>query len=88
LPDEPRSLLDELELYLKRSGAYASRFGVEIANDPNLVGDMRRGRMPRAEIRQRIEEFLFGRPVLGRRPTKGESRRPVTHRSAREKPPA
>lgn len=47
-------LLEIVERHLKRAGVAPTRFGREAAHDPRLVFDMRRGRRPRADVRQRI----------------------------------
>ena len=38
----------------------ATRFGLLLARDPNLVREMRAGRQPRAGLRRRIEAMLAG----------------------------
>ncbi|HMT43783.1 MAG TPA: hypothetical protein PKA59_04475 [Chakrabartia sp.] len=38
----------------------ATRFGLILARDPNLVREMRAGRQPRAGLRRRIEAMLAG----------------------------
>jgi len=51
-------VLRQIEAYLRRSGKTATRLGREVANDPRLVFDLRRGRQPGENLRIRIERFL------------------------------
>lgn len=51
-------VLRRIETYLRKSGKSPTRFGRELANDPRLVFDMRRGREPGARLRTRIEAYL------------------------------
>lgn len=48
------SLLQSVERHLHRTGMSASRFGRNIAGDPRLVFDMRRGRQPKEPLQQRL----------------------------------
>lgn len=48
------ALLAQVERYLKRTSTSPTRFGREVAGDPCLVTDMRRGREPRGKLRGRI----------------------------------
>ncbi|MBW6529016.1 hypothetical protein KZ813_19430 [Sphingomonas sp. RHCKR7] len=52
------SLLMEIERYLRRTGIAATTFGRRAINDPRLVGDLRRGRVPGERTRRRIEAVL------------------------------
>ncbi|MGK6324566.1 hypothetical protein ACMGDM_15990 [Sphingomonas sp. DT-51] len=52
------SLLVEIERYLRRTGLAATTFGRRAVNDPRLVGDLRRGRVPGERMRRRIEAVL------------------------------
>jgi hypothetical protein len=47
-------LLQAVERFLKDTGMSPTRFGRDVANDPRLVWDMRKGRMPGAVLRSRI----------------------------------
>lgn len=47
-------LIRKVEKYLRDTGIKPTRFGRDIARDPMLVHDMRRGREPGPEIRARI----------------------------------
>ena len=40
------SLLLEIDRYLRRTGMRETTFGRAAVNDPRLVGDLRRGRVP------------------------------------------
>lgn len=48
------SLLIEIDRYLRRTGIAETTFGRRAVNDPRLVGDLRRGRMPGAAVRARV----------------------------------
>lgn len=54
------NLLFRIERYLHRSKLPETRFGREVANDPRLVGDLRRGRQAGPRLVARIERFLDG----------------------------
>ncbi len=54
------TLCRKVEHFLRTSGLSATRFGLLIARDPNLVRDLRAGRRPRATLRRRIEAMLAG----------------------------
>lgn len=49
-------LLRSVLLTLKRSGEPESNFGRRVAGDPRLVSDLRQGRQPRRELREKIEQ--------------------------------
>jgi hypothetical protein len=51
-------LLRRINLYLRRSGTSATRFGREAARDPRLVWDLRAGRLPRPTLERRIAAWL------------------------------
>ena len=53
-------LLVKIERHLRATGVPRTRFGRDTVNDPRLVDDMRRGRVPGAEVRARIERALAG----------------------------
>ena len=48
------SLLQSVEKHLHQTGTSASRFGRDIAGDPRLVFDMRRGRQPKKPLQRRL----------------------------------
>lgn len=52
------SLLREVERCLRKQNITASRFGREVASDPRLVFDMRRGREPRPVTAARVMAFI------------------------------
>lgn len=56
-------LIQRIELHLKQSGMSATRFGLALARDPNLVSDLRKGRVPRRRLRERINAWLEGGAV-------------------------
>ena len=51
-------LLRRIENYLKRSGVRPTRFGREVAQDPRLVFDLRRGRMLRPRSEAKVVAWL------------------------------
>ena len=52
------NVLAKVERYLRRSGQNPTRFGRNVANDPGLVSDLRRGRAIGARLAARIDAFL------------------------------
>ena len=52
------TLLVAVERCLRLHNLPASRFGREVARDPRLVFDLRRGRQPRAETEARVRAFI------------------------------
>lgn len=52
------SLLIEIDRYLRRTGTPPTTFGRRAVNDPRLVGDMRRGRMPGPSVAARVEALI------------------------------
>ena len=51
-------ILPKIQKFLRRSGMPPTKFGRLAVNDPRLVGDLRNGREPRAEMVKRVEAFL------------------------------
>lgn len=51
-------LLRRIEIYLKRSGMPAARFGREAVRDPRFVADLRKGREPRTRTTERVCAFI------------------------------
>lgn len=51
-------MLVKVDRFLRISGMSATRFGRLAVNDPALVHDLRRGRVPRAATMARIEAFI------------------------------
>lgn len=51
-------VLAVVEGFLDRSGMKHTRFGFEVSGDPNLVADLRKGRMPRLDKLQKIQTFI------------------------------
>lgn len=51
-------ILRQIELYLRRSGMSATTFGRQVARDPRLVHDLRRGRELGQRLRQRVRAFI------------------------------
>ncbi len=54
------TLSRRVDQFLRTSSLSATRFGLMIARDPNLVRNLRDGRQPRAALRRRIEAMLAG----------------------------
>lgn len=61
------TLLIRIDRYLRRSRTTSSAFGLDVAGDPALVAEMRRGRQPRPQLRRRIEAYLDVAEELERR---------------------
>ena len=51
-------LIRKIEVFLRRTGMSAARFGRLAARDPRFVYDLRDGREPRARTERRIEHFM------------------------------
>jgi hypothetical protein len=51
-------LLTEIETFRQRADMTASAFGRTAVNDPNFVGDLRRGRIPSLTLIDRVREFM------------------------------
>ncbi len=51
-------LIRKIEVFLRRTGMPATRFGRLAARDPRFVFDLRDGREPRARTAERIEHFM------------------------------
>lgn len=49
-------LLKSIDAHLTATGKTETAFGIEIANDPSLVSDLRKGRSPRLRLALRIME--------------------------------
>lgn len=52
------SLLAEIESFRVRADMTASAFGRAAINDPNFVGDLRRGRIPSLTLIDRVRAFM------------------------------
>jgi hypothetical protein len=48
----------EIDAFLALSGLSASAFGRAAVNDPNFVGDLRKGRMPNLRLVDRVQEYI------------------------------
>jgi hypothetical protein len=53
-------LLVQIDRYLRATGMPPTRFGRLAVNDPRLVGDLRRGRLPGKKVQRRVEAFIAG----------------------------
>ena len=58
----------QIELFLRDSGMAATQFGRRVANDPQLVHDIRAGREPRRIMVDKIRAFIEGQCADQRRP--------------------
>lgn len=52
------SVLVKVDRFLRATGMAPTRFGVLTLNDPALVRDLRRGRLPRPATLERIDQFI------------------------------
>jgi hypothetical protein len=52
------TLLQHIQRHLRETGTPASRFGRDVLGDPNFVGDLRKGREPRAATVQQVLDYL------------------------------
>ena len=57
-PFSLEELFCRIEVFLRRTGMPATRFGRLAAHDPRFVLDLRNGRIPRAHTEERIEHFM------------------------------
>ena len=53
-------LIEIIERHLAATGTKPTRFGRAVTGDPRLVFDLRRGRRPRAKLRERILRSIEG----------------------------
>lgn len=53
-------MLSKVERFIKARCIAPTRFGREVAHDPRLVFDMRRGREPGATLSRKIEAHIAG----------------------------
>ena len=51
-------LIRKIEVFLRRTGMPATRFGRLAAGDPCFVLDLRLGRTPRSPTESRVEHFM------------------------------
>lgn len=51
-------LLRKIEVFLRRTGMPATKFGRLAAHDPRFVLDLRMGRTPRSHTEKRVEHFM------------------------------
>jgi tRNA-dihydrouridine synthase len=55
------TLLSDIDVYLRRTGVAETTFGRRAVNDPRLVRDLRRGRVPGPALCARIAAILSAR---------------------------
>jgi hypothetical protein len=51
-------LIRKIEVFLRRTGMPATKFGRLAAQDPRFVLDLRMGRSPRTRTERRVEHFM------------------------------
>ena len=51
-------LIRKIEVFLRRTGMPATKFGRLATSDPRFVLDLRNGRMPRTATEARVEHFM------------------------------
>lgn len=51
-------LIRKIEVFLRRTGMPATKFGRMAAQDPRFVLDLRNGRTPRSATERRVEHFM------------------------------
>ena len=51
-------LIRKIEKFLRNTGMPATRFGRLATHDPRFVLDLRNGREPRAQTKERVEHFM------------------------------
>ena len=51
-------LIRKIEVFLRRTGMPATKFGRLATRDPRFVLDLRRGREPRPSMEERVEHFM------------------------------
>jgi hypothetical protein len=51
-------LIRKIEVFLRRTGMPATKFGRLATHDPRFVLDLRNGRMPRSRMERRVEHFM------------------------------
>ncbi|MFC3097793.1 hypothetical protein [Alteraurantiacibacter palmitatis] len=51
-------LIRKIEVFLRRTGMPATRFGRLATQDPRFVLDLRNGRTPRSETEKKVEHFM------------------------------
>lgn len=56
--EEAEAFLSEIEAFLQRRGMPPTTFGLQVARDPSLVSDLRKGRMPNLRLVGRVREFI------------------------------
>lgn len=53
-----QEFLNQIEVFLKKTGMTATAFGFNAVNDPNFVGDLRRGRRPSLDTADRVKAYM------------------------------
>jgi len=51
-------LIRKIEVFLRRTGMPATKFGRLATSDPSFVLDLRNGRTPRSVTEARVEHFM------------------------------
>ncbi len=58
----PERLAERIRTYCKSKGVSPTRFGIDVANDPNLVGDLELGRNLGMRLYAKITAVLSSPP--------------------------
>jgi hypothetical protein len=53
-----RTILQDVEQFLRETQMTPTRFGREALGDPRLVGDLRRGRELRSPTARRVRDYI------------------------------
>jgi hypothetical protein len=64
-----KTFLSEVEAFLTRTGMKATAFGLDCVNDPNLVHDLRVGRMPSLRLVEKVSAFIEAHDTEGDQPS-------------------
>jgi len=59
-------LIRKIEIFLRRTGMPATKFGRLAAHDPRFVLDLRNGRIPRSGTEKKMEHFMNNYPEMQR----------------------
>ena len=77
MPSLLKETLIAVEAFLERTGMAESRFGREVAGDPNLVSRMRRGRELGATIIDKITEYIAANRKARKKAPAAKARRRI-----------
>jgi 2,4-dienoyl-CoA reductase-like NADH-dependent reductase (Old Yellow Enzyme family) len=66
MKSRPKTLRQDVETYLERSGMTATAFGVAAMSDPRFVFDLRADRECRSKTEERARQWMKSHPVRKR----------------------